>query len=124
MEKENEIKETTAFLMIFTALFFDALQAVIGWIPIFGNLLAMGISLFAFMTFFLWFYVYGISMTTPKRLGGMIGGGIIEMIPYIDLIPAWTFVVIYLIGTTKIKEIVEKHPGLVNTAVKISEKIK
>src|SRR3989344_4042189 len=122
--EESRIKDTTAFLMIFTALCFDGMQALIGWIPIFGNILAGLLSIFIFLTFYLWFKTQGISMMTPKRFGSLTGGGIIEMIPYINLLPAWTLVVVYLIGTTKIKELAQKHPDLANTALKVGGKIK
>ena len=124
MQEEKEIKDVTMFLMIGTALFFDVVQIVIGWIPVFGNVLSMCVSLFAFMSFFLWFYMYGIRMITPKRLFTMIGAGIIEMIPYVDLLPAWTLTVIFLIGTTKVKKLAEKHPGLASGALKVAEKVK
>lgn len=117
MEKETQIKDTTAMLMIGTALFFDLLQAIIGWIPVVGNILADALSIFIFLTFLLWFWMNGIKMITPKRLTSMVGGGLVEMIPYLNLLPAWTLVVVYLIGTTRIKELASKHPTLAKGAV-------
>ncbi|KND48335.1 MAG: hypothetical protein AB198_02480, partial [Parcubacteria bacterium C7867-003] len=108
MQNETQIKDTTAILMIGTALFFDLLQAVLGWIPVVGNILADAMSMFIFLTFLLWFWMNGIKMITPKRLTSLMGGGVIEMIPYLNLLPAWTLVVVYLIGTTKIKELASK----------------
>ena len=124
MQNETQIKDTTAILMIGTALFFDLLQAIIGWIPIVGNILADAMSIFIFLTFFLWFWMNGIKMVTPKRLTSMIGGGLVEMIPYLNLLPAWTLVVVYLIGTTKIKELASKHPTLAKGAVLAGTKIR
>jgi len=123
MEKKH-LGDITVFLMIFTALCFDGIQALIGWIPIFGNILADLFSIFVFLTFFLWFWMNGISMMKPKRLLSMGGGTIIEMIPYLNLLPAWTMVVVYLIGTTKIKEIASKHPTLAKGAMLAGSKIK
>lgn len=125
MEKEqNKFSNITIFLMIFTALCFDGIQTLVGWIPVFGNVLAGLLSIFVFLTFFLWFKIHGITMTTPKRLTAMLGGGVVEIIPFINILPAWTCVVIYLIGTTKIRELVEKHPGLTKGAVLVGGKIK
>ncbi|TSC70551.1 MAG: hypothetical protein CEO12_272 [Parcubacteria group bacterium Gr01-1014_46] len=124
MDKEPQIKDTVAFLMIFTALFFDALQALIGWIPMVGNVISDVISIFVFMTFLLWFHMYGVKMMTPKRFTSLGLGGVIEMIPYVNLLPAWTLVVIYLIGTTKIKELFEKNPGVAGSIFRLGEKIK
>lgn len=122
--EEKKLKETTIFLMIFTALCFDGIQMVIGWVPFVGNIVSDIFSFFAFCTFLLWFYLEGIKMITPKRLTSMIGGGVVEMIPYLNLLPAWTMVVVYLIGTTKIKEITEKHPTLAKGAMMVGGKIK
>lgn len=122
--KESQLKDTTVFLMIGIALFCDFLQALIGWIPLLGNILADLMSIFIFLTFFLWFYMNGIKMVTPKRLSAMVGGSLVEMVPYLNLFPAWTGVVIYLIGTTKIKEIAAKHPTLAKGALAAGGKIK
>lgn len=124
MKKETQIKDTTAFLMIGTALFFDFLQAVIGWVPVVGNILSDVLSIFIFLTFLLWFWMNGIKMITPRRLSSMVVGGLVEMLPYINLFPAWTGVVIYLIGTTKIKELASKHPALAKGAIAVGGKIK
>lgn len=121
---ESKLKDSTVFLMIGTALFFDFIQALVGWIPIVGNILSDVLSVFIFMTFSLWFWSNGIKMITPKRLSSMIAGGLIEMIPFVNILPAWTCVVIYLIGTTKIKELAQKHPTLAKGAVAVGGKIK
>ncbi len=121
---ESQIKDTTAILMIGTAIFCDLLQALIGWIPVVGNILADILSFVIFCGFFLWFMMNGIKMITPKRLSAIVGGGLIEMVPYINLLPAWTGVVIYLIGTTKIKELVERHPTLAKGAMVAGARIK
>lgn len=122
--KESQLGEITIALMIFTALCFDGIQAMIGWIPVFGNVLSDLFSIFIFLTFWLWFKTHGISLMTPKRLKAVLAGGIVEIIPYVNLLPAWTGVVVYLIGTTKIKEMAEKHSGVAKSVLSIGEKIK
>ncbi len=121
---ESKVSTITAILMIGTALFFDALQALLGWIPVVGNIFAGLLSIVIFLTFLVWFWMHGIKMITPKRMGSLVGGGLIELVPYINILPAWTCVVIYLIGTTKIKEMAEKHPTLAKGAVVVGGKIK
>ncbi|MEX0919412.1 MAG: hypothetical protein WDZ64_01525 [Parcubacteria group bacterium] len=91
MQKEKEIKSTTVVFMISTAFFFDVLQWLLtfifmGWL----------VSVFAFLTFYVWFKMYGMNFMTPKRFGAMGGGFIIELIPVLNVIPAWTFVVSFL----------------------------
>ncbi len=122
--QESQIKNITAVLMIGTALFFDLIQALIGWIPLVGNILADLFSIIIFFTFLVWFWMNGIKMTTPRRLFALLGGGLAEMVPFLNILPAWTGVVIYLIGTTKIKELVEKHPTLAKGAIRAGERIK
>jgi drug/metabolite transporter (DMT)-like permease len=122
--KEPQSRDSVAILMVGTALFFDALQAMIGWIPIAGNFLAGLFSVAVFLTFLMWFWIYGVKMITPKRLGSMGLGGAIELIPYVNLLPAWTLVVVYLIGTTKIKELTQKHPTMAKGAVATGTKVR
>lgn len=109
MKDKNQLNDTTIFLMLFTSLFFDGFQALIGWIPYIGNVIAGLIGFFAFMTFWLWLHMKGIKMMTPKRFGTLGLGGVIEMIPFVNILPAWTMVIAYIIGTTKIKEIVGEN---------------
>ncbi len=121
--KENPISDTTAFLMIFTVLTMEGIQAMIGWIPFLGNILADGISFFIFLTFFIWFKMHGISMIKPKIMTALIGGGLVEMLPFINIFPVWTGIVIYLIGTTKVKELFDKNPKKAKLAIDMAEKI-
>lgn len=81
---EEKLKTTTIWLMISTALFFDALQ-------VFLDFLLMGwlVTIFASLTFFVWFKMHGITFIKPKRLVGSIGVVIIDMIPIIGWL-AWT----------------------------------
>ncbi len=121
MKKETQIKFGTGFLMTLTALFFDTLQALTGWIPLVGNILAAIVSFFVFMTFWLWFHMYGINMITLKRLGSLGLGWLIETIPYINILPGWTVAVVFLIATTRVKDLAEKNPLLakgINVATK------
>jgi hypothetical protein len=109
MKDKNQLNDSTIFLLFFTSLFFDGFQALIGWIPYIGNVVAGLIGFFAFMTFWLWLHMKGIKMMTPKRFGALGLGGVIEMIPFVNILPAWTMVIAYIIGTTKIKEIVGEN---------------
>ena len=100
-KKENELKTTTVVLMIAVALFFDALQALLTFI--FMGWLA---GIFAGLTFYLWFKIHGISFMKPKRLATFGGTALIEIIPFLSVIPAWTFAVAYLALDSKIKAVI------------------
>ncbi|MDB5266770.1 MAG: hypothetical protein JWN89_585 [Parcubacteria group bacterium] len=114
MEK-GQISNTMSVLLIGLALFFDGVQVLmtflfLGWL----------VGLVAFMTFWLLFKLLGISFATPKRAGIMGGGFIIEMIPFISALPAWTLAVTLIILDTKIKKVAGKVAGITD----ISEKQK
>jgi hypothetical protein len=124
MEKEPTISTATSLIMVFTALLFDICQAIVGWIPVVGNIFASVVSLFVFMTFLFWFHMYGIKMMSLKRFGSLGLGGVIEMIPYVNILPAWTMVVMYLIGTTKLKDIASTNPIMSKASSVVGGKLK
>lgn len=112
--KEKEIERSTVVLMIATAFFFDVLQGFLtlifmGWIP----------SIFAFLTFYLWFKKYKMNFMTPKRFLAMGGGFIAELIPVFNVIPAWTAVVSYLALEKKMQSVI---PGADITKLDIMKK--
>ncbi|MBX4195791.1 hypothetical protein KW796_02460 [Candidatus Parcubacteria bacterium] len=94
-----ELGNQTIALMISVALFFDALQGML-------NFLLMGwlVSPVALLTFWLWFRLHGIKFTSAKRIGIMGGGFILEMIPMINTLPAWTLAVSLVALDAKIKK--------------------
>jgi len=109
-EPKNSLPKGTIALMISTALFFDAIQVILLFFAV-GVVLNTFINIFAGLTFFLWFMMHGISFLSPKRLAGIGGGFIVELIPILNSLPAWTGAVWYIISTTKILQTVEKLPG-------------
>jgi len=99
-KKKKELKSHTVVLMVVVALFFDVLQWLLAFV--FMDWLA---GFFAFMTFFVWFKLYGVSFMKPKRILAMGGAGLIEMIPVLAALPAWTAAVIFLALDAKVKKI-------------------
>lgn len=90
--------------MISTALFFDAWQALIQLIPGLGQIFASLVAMFAFMTFWFWFRLHGIKFSTAKRSAIMGGGFFIELIPILNILPAWTLAVTLVITDLRIKK--------------------
>ncbi|MBM2817516.1 MAG: hypothetical protein HW401_106 [Parcubacteria group bacterium] len=95
--------------MIAVALFFDGIQAGIVWIyliPFVGFILAWtistGVSIFAFLTFSLWFHLAGLKFNS-KIAASTVGAFFIELIPGLSALPAWTLsiVVTFLFFQTK-----------------------
>jgi hypothetical protein len=96
----KELKNHTIALMIGTALFFDSLQWLLAFV--FMDWLA---GFFAFLTFFVWFKFYGMKFITPKRIATMGGAFLIEIIPVLAALPAWTGAVVILILDMKAKKL-------------------
>jgi len=116
MEKNKEkIDNITATMMISTAILVDGIQAFLTLIFI-GPFVNWLISIFAWMTFFLWFALKGIKFTNnPKRVFTFMGGSLLEIIPGIATLPAWTATITITILTIKaekkVKNILGKQLG-------------
>ncbi|MFZ3020025.1 MAG: hypothetical protein WA051_00700 [Minisyncoccia bacterium] len=93
----QKISKTTSVFLVSTALFFDFLQLILQPIAFLGQALAMGVDIFAFLTFGLWFLLIGVSFVRPSRLIGIVGTFLIELIPILDALPAWTFYIFIMI---------------------------
>lgn len=105
-EEKKGLNNTTIALMICVALFYDALQVLLT--PIFMGWL---VSIFAGLTFYVWFKMRGLNFVTPKRAGLLGGGFIIELIPILNVLPAWTLAIVLLALDSKIKKIATVVPG-------------
>ncbi|MSR87807.1 MAG: hypothetical protein EXS69_01405 [Candidatus Zambryskibacteria bacterium] len=112
--KKKGLKAHTIILMIVVALFFDVLQWLLAFI--FMDWLA---GLFAGLTFYVWFKLYGLSFMKPKRLATFSGTIVAEMIPLLAALPAWTAAVTYLALDAKAKEVI---PGSVASKLDIMKK--
>lgn len=104
MKEPRQLKDTTIGLMISVALFYDGLQALLQLIPVAGQILAGLVAIFAFLTFWLWFRLNGIKFSTPKRSAVMGTGFIIELIPILNILPAWTLAVAIIVADLKVKK--------------------
>ena len=103
-KKEKGLKNHTIILMVAVALFFDALQWLLGFI-----FMGWLVSIFAWLTFYVWFKINGISFMKPKRFITFGGSFIIELIPVVgDVLPTWTAAITYLALDSKIKKIVPR----------------
>lgn len=108
-ENNKGLSNITIAFMIAVALFYDAIQAFINLIPFLGQILSSLIGLFAFLTFYLWFKLKGLNFATAKRAGYLGGGFMIELLPLVNMLPAWTLTITLLAMDSKTKKIV---PGL------------
>ena len=100
---ENRIPTHTAVFMLGTALFYDAVQFLLGLMFI-GLVLNWGITAIAWFHFYLWCKLRGVSFISPKgaKRGLLLGGaGLAEMIPGFNMLPMWTVTVAIIILSTQ-----------------------
>jgi len=100
----------TSGLMIAVALIYDGAQALIelitfgfgGWIinPI--------INIWSLMTFYTWFKLNGISYNKLSKISTLGVPAFMEMLPFINSLPAWTASVIISLFMTYAEDIVAK----------------
>lgn len=92
MEPPKErISQSTAQLMVVTALWFDFFQGVIGAVPLIGWIIAPIISFFIWFTFWFWLKLHGVTIADSiKRLALMFVAFLLELTPLLNILPIWT----------------------------------
>jgi hypothetical protein len=104
--KEKGLETHTIAFMISVAGFFDVLQWAMAFL--FMDWL---VSIFAYLTFFVWLKIHGISFMKPKRL---LAGGtsmLFEIIPFVAALPALTAAVAIITLDTKLKKVLPLPTG-------------
>ena len=95
--------------MLGVALTIDGVQFLLNFIPFIGWIFVSLISIFAWLTFYLWFKLNGIPFLRGKaallRITSILSvGGIIEIIPILNDLPAWTFAVAVMLVIVKLED--------------------
>jgi hypothetical protein len=108
MEKEGKLSTGISALLIGVAITFDFAQFLIGFIPVLGQIIGWFISATAGFTFWLWFRLLGISFSRKKRGVTLAVGGVVEMIPFLNMLPVWTSAVVRIIISTKTESVTAK----------------
>ena len=119
--KIEKISNPEFVMMIIVAVIFDSLQFIIsltsligGVTALIGGIIATGIGLFGWLTFFVWFKIKGISFSSARRMTREVVTRLIELIPYLNMLPMLTFTVV----VTKIEEKLESHSRLAHAPAK------
>lgn len=102
-KKEKTLGNSTIIFMFAVAVFFDITQWLLAFI--FMDWL---VSIFAYLTFFLWFKLKGISFMKPKRLIVAGTSFFLEIMPLVAALPALTGAVVITALDSKIKKIVPR----------------
>lgn len=91
----------------------NALQGLNALLPGLGVflvfLLGVPLTIWAWLTFYMWFKVRGVSFMQPKRFAIVGICGLADTI--MSALPAWIAAVALLIATTRAEELLEKIPG-------------
>ncbi len=99
--KEKGLTVTTIWLMIAVAFFFDTIQALLT--PI---IIGYFVPVVSYPTFWLWFKMKGLDFFSLKRAPTLGIGALVELIPGLDLLPAFTFTVARIALTNKFQSVV------------------
>lgn len=90
-----------ALFLLSAALAVDVIEFLLDLIVI-GAIVNRFISVFAFLFFLTWFYLLGVKFTkNPSNVNSFIIGFIIKLIPFLDLLPAWTVLTVRMIYLTR-----------------------
>jgi hypothetical protein len=101
----ERIDYSTGQLMAITALFLDFFQGIMGAIPVAGQILSPLISIFIWLTFFVWLKLHEITIIDNiKRLAIMAGGSFLEIIPIINIAPIWTITILITVMLVKVED--------------------
>ncbi len=111
---EKHLDKTTFFLMLGTAILIDCIT----WIPILGTI----INIVATLGFWFWFKINGIKFN-KNRATTLAIGSIIEIIPFLQILPAWTATIIVMYFQSKLPPIVQGAlGGDMKGAIKVAAK--
>lgn len=109
--REQRIKDWMGRGLVITALCIDLAEFGITWIGILvvGSVLSELLSIMAWVLFWIWFLVLGVSMSAnTKRFAVSIITVIVEIIPGFDAIPllsyAWTVGMITTVGMVRMED--------------------
>ncbi len=98
-----QISSIWATIMVGVALCFDIIVFLINLIPILGQVVGMIIGFIAYLIFWLWFTLKGVSLMRPKRAAAMGTGFLISLIPILNMLPEITISVVITIASTRVK---------------------
>jgi len=111
---QERIDASTGRTMFIAALGFDFFQGVIGIIPVVGFIISPIISFFIWLTFWVWLKFHGVAIADSiERIALMFGGFLVELIPGLNVLPAWSLVILITVllvqhrDKKKIKEFYE-----------------
>jgi hypothetical protein len=104
---KSDISKTTEIFMFVIAGFFDLLQFGVNFIPAVGQFISILITIFGWLTFFLWFQFHSISIFNGRNLFF----GLLEFIPIVNDLPMFLALVFRTLAAHKEAQIIQSIPG-------------
>ncbi|MFM2357539.1 MAG: hypothetical protein RJA61_276 [Candidatus Parcubacteria bacterium] len=93
-QSQAGVSRITFLMMMAVAIVCDISLALIALIPYVGWVINGLLSPCVFILFFTWYKIKGIKYTSMRKMAVLPAGLLIEMIPYINILPGWTVSVI------------------------------
>lgn len=102
VEVKYRVDDMQVVFLVSMSLLIDIVQALLNLFFV-GIIINRIITPFAWLLFLTWFYFLGIKFTKGggKNMGTSLISMVIEMIPYLDLLPGWTVATILLIAASR-----------------------
>ncbi|MFA6273236.1 MAG: hypothetical protein WC673_01965 [Candidatus Paceibacterota bacterium] len=100
MNDERKIEKHTWVFMLAIAGFIDLVQIIAGLFVI-GIVVNTLLDIFIWITFYIWFKIYGVNFISVRRGLPFVGAGLVEIIPALNVLPAWTVAIAIMWITTK-----------------------
>jgi hypothetical protein len=95
-EQQPKISYANKVGLVGTSIFFDIIEGLLDFIPLVGWAVNIFIDIFAFLTFYVWFKILGVSFVRTRRSLAFIAGFILGAIPFTSWF-AWTLDVVLVI---------------------------
>lgn len=106
--------------MISVAIVYDIISVVLGIIPYIGWLMSIFISMTATAHFYMWTKIKGTKNFNKK----LLAGSIIEWIPILNILPAWTAMTVAGYFRHKTDELLGKNLAMVSASSNNKQKTK
>ena len=107
MENKYRINWIIGGIMIGVAALYDATQGLIEFSLFgFGFTVNWIISVWAWLTFYTWFKIYGVSFLNFRRGATLNSSFLIELFPILAVIPSWTLAVLLLVLSVRAEDFV------------------
>lgn len=117
--EESKINKSTAVIMVCAAFFIDIIQFLLNFIPGPGWIIIWIIDAIVWLTFYVWFRSRGVTFSSSRKSLSLGVGFVLELIPFINALPAWTLANIMVISTTWAEEKAVRLTGSSDVIAKI-----